>query len=127
VASDLHGWLVANVLFPLQERAKGHWTGAVRRSLEKTQWFDAQRLQPMPDHWPMPMGFDQPDNTTRLLRLGVARWVKPSEFSGERVAPLLNTLLTDPVVTSACAKYAALLKDASALARTCDLLEQLAS
>ena len=21
--------------------------------------FDAQRLQPMPDHWPMPMGFDQ--------------------------------------------------------------------
>jgi UDP:flavonoid glycosyltransferase YjiC (YdhE family) len=73
----------------------------------------------------MPMGFDQPDNTTRLLRLGVARWVKPSEFLGERVAPLLNTLLTDPAVTSACAKYAALLKDASALARTCDLLEEL--
>ena len=45
MASDLHGWLVANVLFPLQERAKGHWTGAVRRSLEKTQWFDAKRLQ----------------------------------------------------------------------------------
>ena len=45
MASDLHGWLVANVLFPLQEHAKGHWTGAVRRSLEKTQWFDAQRLQ----------------------------------------------------------------------------------
>ena len=73
----------------------------------------------------MPMGFDQPDNTTRLLRLGVAKWVKPSEFSGERVAPLLNTLLTDPAVASACAKYAALLKDASALARTCNLLEEL--
>ena len=25
----------------------------------------------------MPMGFDRPDNTTRLLRLGVARWVAP--------------------------------------------------
>jgi rhamnosyltransferase subunit B len=73
----------------------------------------------------MPMGFDQPDNTTRLLRLGVAKWVKPSEFSGERVAPLLHTLLTDPAVASACAKYAALLKDASALACTCDLLEEL--
>ena len=73
----------------------------------------------------MPMGFDQPDNTTRLLRLGVATWVAPSEFSGERVAPLLNTLLTDPAVASACGKYAALLKDASALARTCDLLEEL--
>jgi UDP:flavonoid glycosyltransferase YjiC (YdhE family) len=67
----------------------------------------------------MPMGFDQPDNTTRLVRLGVARWVAPSDFSGERVATLLNTLLTDPAVASACAKYAALLKDGSALARTC--------
>ena len=73
----------------------------------------------------MPMGFDQPDNTTRLVRLGVARWVAPSDFSGERVATLLNTLLTDPAVASACAKYAALLKDGSALARTCDLLEEL--
>ena len=73
----------------------------------------------------MPMGFDQPDNTTRLLRLGVARWVAPSEFSGERVAPLLDTLLTDPAVASSCAKYAALLKDGSALSRTCELLEEL--
>jgi UDP:flavonoid glycosyltransferase YjiC (YdhE family) len=73
----------------------------------------------------MPMGFDQPDNTTRLVRLGVARWVAPSDFSGERVATLLNTLLTDPAVASACAKYAALLKDGSALTRTCDLLEDL--
>jgi UDP:flavonoid glycosyltransferase YjiC (YdhE family) len=74
----------------------------------------------------MPMGFDQPDNTTRLLRLGVARWVAPARFSGESVAPLLATLLTDPAIASSCAKYAALLKDESALARTCDLLEALA-
>jgi rhamnosyltransferase subunit B len=73
----------------------------------------------------MPMGFDQPDNTTRLLRLGVAKWIAPSEFTGERVAPLLNTLLTDPGVASSCAAYASLLKDGSALARTCDLLEEL--
>ncbi len=73
----------------------------------------------------MPMGFDQPDNTTRLLRLGVARWVAPSEFTGERVAPLLHTLLTDPTVASACAKYAARLENTAALDRTCDLLEEL--
>ena len=73
----------------------------------------------------MPMGFDQPDNTTRLLRLGVARWVAPSAFSGERVAPLLDTLLTDPAVASSCATYAALLRDGSALSRTCELLEDL--
>jgi UDP:flavonoid glycosyltransferase YjiC (YdhE family) len=71
------------------------------------------------------MGFDQPDNTTRLLRLGVAKWIAPSDFSGERVAPLLDTLLTDPAIASSCAKYSALLKDASALARTCDLVEEL--
>src|SRR6476620_1965511 len=45
MARDLHGWLVGNVLFPLQERAKGHWTVAVRRSLEQTQWLGAERLQ----------------------------------------------------------------------------------
>jgi rhamnosyltransferase subunit B len=73
----------------------------------------------------MPMGFDQPDNTTRLVRLGVAKWVAPSDFSGEKVAPLLNALLTDPAVASACAKYAARLKDGSALTRTCELLEDL--
>jgi UDP:flavonoid glycosyltransferase YjiC (YdhE family) len=75
----------------------------------------------------MPMGFDQPDNTTRLIRLGVARWIAPSRFTGERVAPLLDTLLTDPAIASSCAKYAALLKDGSALSRTCDLLEALSS
>lgn len=76
----------------------------------------------------MPMGFDQPDNTTRLLRLGVARWVAPSKFTGERVAPLLDGLLTDPAVASACAKYASLLETGgSALDRTCDLLEELGS
>jgi UDP:flavonoid glycosyltransferase YjiC (YdhE family) len=73
----------------------------------------------------MPMGFDQPDNTARLLRLGVARWVSPSEFTGERVATVLNTLLTDARVASSCAKYAALLENGSALDRTCELLEEL--
>jgi rhamnosyltransferase subunit B len=73
----------------------------------------------------MPMGFDQPDNTARLLRLGVAKWVSPSQFTGDRVAPLLDALLTDPAVASACATYAALLKHDHALTRTCELLEEL--
>jgi rhamnosyltransferase subunit B len=73
----------------------------------------------------MPMGFDQPDNTARLVRLGVAKWVAPSRFTGEQIAPLLESLLTDPAVASSCAKYAALLQNASALDRTCDLLEEL--
>ncbi len=73
----------------------------------------------------MPMGFDQPDNTARLLRLGVARWVSPSQFTGERIAPLLDSLLTDPGIATTCAKYAALLKNDPAVTRTCELLEEL--
>jgi rhamnosyltransferase subunit B len=75
----------------------------------------------------MPMGFDQPDNTNRLVRLGVATWVAPSAFTGERVASRLHSLVTDPAVASSCAKYATLLKNGSALDRTCDLLEEVAS
>ena len=74
----------------------------------------------------MPMGFDQPDNTTRLFRLGVARWVTPKHFTGERVAAALRALLEDPQVALACARWSNELKASSALERSCDLLEELA-
>jgi rhamnosyltransferase subunit B len=74
----------------------------------------------------MPMGFDQPDNTMRLFRLGVAKWVTPSQFTGERVATALHGLLTEPRVASACAHWSNELKEGSAVERTCDLLEELA-
>jgi rhamnosyltransferase subunit B len=73
----------------------------------------------------MPMGFDQPDNTTRLHRLGVATWVMPSQFTGENVATKLESLLTDPQVASACRRWSHELKANSALDRTCQLLEEL--
>ena len=44
----------------------------------------------------------------------------------KRYRPELDLyLLTDRAIGSACAKYAALLKDGSALSRTCELLEDL--
>jgi len=73
----------------------------------------------------MPMGFDQPDNTARLVRLGVAGWVTPAQFTGERVATELQRLLTDPRVATACTRWAGELRDGSAIERTCDLLEEL--
>ena len=51
----------------------------------------------------MPMGFDQPDNATRLERLGVGRWVVPSKFDGDRVAATLRVLLEDGRTTPAAA------------------------
>lgn len=37
--------LVSSLLFPLHERLKGHSTVAVRRSLEESQWWSAERLR----------------------------------------------------------------------------------
>lgn len=36
--------LVSKLIFPLQERLKGHDSVAVRRRMERSQWWDAQRL-----------------------------------------------------------------------------------
>lgn len=42
---DFHTALIANLLFPLQEALKGHDTLAVRRRMEASQWWPAERLE----------------------------------------------------------------------------------
>jgi UDP:flavonoid glycosyltransferase YjiC (YdhE family) len=74
----------------------------------------------------MPMGFDQPDNATHLARLGVGRWVLPSEFTRDTVARTLGALLDDREVTDACRRWAIRLREEHAVERTCDLLERVA-
>lgn len=73
----------------------------------------------------MPLGFDQPDNTTRLWRLGVARWVRPHMFSGERVAVELAALLGDPRVAERCGYWEHAMRRRDPLAETCAVLEAL--
>jgi UDP:flavonoid glycosyltransferase YjiC (YdhE family) len=73
----------------------------------------------------MPMGFDQPDNATRLHRLGVGSWVLPSKFDGERVAAALRPLLEDPQTQVRCDHWASQIRARNAIAETCDLLEAL--
>ena len=73
----------------------------------------------------MPLGFDQPDNTTRLWRLGVARWVRPQKFSGERVAAELAALLADSRVVERCGHWAQELRRSDSLVETCAALEAL--
>lgn len=43
--SDLYGRLVANAVFPLQERLKGHDTVRVCRGLQDSQWWPRERLR----------------------------------------------------------------------------------
>ena len=42
---DLYTHLVADLLFPLQEKFKKHTTVAVRRTLDESQWWTAERLE----------------------------------------------------------------------------------
>lgn len=42
--SGVYTRLVSGLLFPLQERLKGHTTVAVRRALEASQWWPAEKL-----------------------------------------------------------------------------------
>jgi rhamnosyltransferase subunit B len=73
----------------------------------------------------MPLGFDQPDNTTRLWRLGVGRWVVPGKFTGERLAGELSTLLADPRTGERCQHWAQEIRRSDPLSDTCTLLEAL--
>jgi UDP:flavonoid glycosyltransferase YjiC (YdhE family) len=74
----------------------------------------------------MPMGFDQPDNATRLARLGVGTWVVPSQFDGAHVADALGGLLDDGRTAVNCRTWADRINGRNAIEETCDLLEQLA-
>jgi rhamnosyltransferase subunit B len=73
----------------------------------------------------MPLAFDQPDNTMRLCRLGVARWIRPREFRDVRVAEQLTALLDDARVRERCRHWADEIRRTNALGATCDLLEDL--
>jgi UDP:flavonoid glycosyltransferase YjiC (YdhE family) len=72
----------------------------------------------------MPMAFDQVDNAHRLARLGVARVVPPSKFTGAAVADALRDLLSDPRVPAACQECAAKMAT-DPLPKTCQLIEEL--
>ena len=74
----------------------------------------------------MPMAFDQLDNLVRLRRLGVADGLAPRRFEGARLARVLRRLLADETVHEAAAACAGRLRgDGDALARACDLVEQM--
>jgi UDP:flavonoid glycosyltransferase YjiC (YdhE family) len=75
----------------------------------------------------IPFGFDQPDNATRLWRLGVGRWIVPQAFTGEHAARVLAQLLGDPTVQTACGRRAAAVRELRAIDDTCDLLEEVAA
>ncbi len=74
----------------------------------------------------MPMVFDQPDNTTRLHRLGVGFWVVPKEFTGERVAAALERILADKGIRKSCSRWKSEIAAGDPVGETCELIEEIA-
>jgi rhamnosyltransferase subunit B len=74
-----------------------------------------------------PMVFGQPQNGACLVRLGVARALRPGAFRGPAVTRALQQLLGSSTVTDRCRELAAKFQEAAnPIEQTCDLLEQLA-
>ena len=66
---------------------------------------------------------DQPDNASRVARLGVARWVMLSEFAKERAVTELTKLLGEPAYRGQALRVARQVLSEDGLAAACDKLE----
>lgn len=75
----------------------------------------------------MPMAYDQLDNATRLMRLGVAEMLPRKKFRGPRVAELLSGLLADEAVAAAAQECASRINASDSLQMACEALEGLAA
>lgn len=69
--------------------------------------------------------FDQPVNAMRLIKLGVANAVHEHEYRADKVAPMLQKLLTDARVRKTCVAQAERMARQDAPGRACDSLEEL--
>jgi rhamnosyltransferase subunit B len=71
----------------------------------------------------MPMGFDQPDNALRLVRLGVAERVPPGQFTTSRVGAALQSL-GSAKVAEAATRWRSRIDEAGSVRDACDLIER---
>lgn len=75
----------------------------------------------------VPFSNDQPDNASRVKRLGVARSLERSEYRAARVAAELSELLSNPAHEEAAARLSVLLKSENGVTAACAELERLVS
>lgn len=76
-------------------------------------------------HVIMPMAHDQPDNAARIERLGVGATLWPAQFRGERLAKILDRLLSAPEVLNRCREVATRFEGADGLELACEAVEDL--
>jgi rhamnosyltransferase subunit B len=73
----------------------------------------------------VPFGFDQPDNATRLLHLGVGKFLDVDRMSHIRIAEVLKELMESESVAEACAHYAEESRSDAGVDAVVDVLEAL--
>lgn len=69
-----------------------------------------------------PMAFDQFDNASRVVQLGVGKEILPRHFAPDRVARILDMLMTDASIAGSCQRQKNLLQDADGIMQACDRL-----
>jgi rhamnosyltransferase subunit B len=73
----------------------------------------------------MPCGFDQPDNATRVKRIGAGLTLSRNRYNAQTAARMLKRLLTDPVYASNAASIGRRVQAEDGLGRACDAVESL--
>jgi rhamnosyltransferase subunit B len=73
----------------------------------------------------VPFGFDQPDNATRLMRMGVGKYLDLDRSTHIRIAEFMRELLESDTVSENCRVYAERLETEEGLGSTLDELEAL--
>lgn len=67
-----------------------------------------------------PVAYDQFDNASRVMRLGVAKEVLPKKYNGRVVADVLKTLIADESLRLRCQEVALRLANCNATTVACD-------
>jgi UDP:flavonoid glycosyltransferase YjiC (YdhE family) len=73
----------------------------------------------------VPVGYDQPDNASRLGRLGVARTLRPRAFAPDAATRDLKALLESPDVARACERVGERFRVDTARDEACEVIEAL--
>lgn len=75
----------------------------------------------------VPFAHDQPDNATRMKRLGVGTYITPKKLNADSMAVALSSLLTDTAIKRRCDEVAALCRQDQAGAKVVELFESVTS
>ena len=71
----------------------------------------------------VPFAFDQPDNASRLRRLGLARTIPRRHYNARRAYTELAQLLNDPAYVARAALAARTLERENGVQAACDAIE----